>query len=192
MSMFGSDITALGSLLEESQRQAEKRDAVNSQPPMATGTTVVKGRSDVLKQAEEQLKEDREGNKKIFQVEDAPTEDALLCKTAGDDREVPRYEFSFKQSVGTQDTFLGMNDITPASADCSHLIVKIHFPGCTMKELDLDVTKNRIRAESKTLKLFTYLPVNVDHDKGNAKFDKDKEVLTVTLPIIHWLAEQLE
>jgi hypothetical protein len=61
-----------------------------------------------------------------------------------------------------------------------------------MKELDLDVTKNRIRAESKTLKLFTYLPVNVDHDKGNAKFDKDKEVLTVTLPIIHWLAEQLE
>ena len=61
-----------------------------------------------------------------------------------------------------------------------------------MKELDLDVTKNRIRAESKTLKLFTYLPVNVDHNKGNAKFDKEKAVLTCTLPIIHWLQEQLE
>ena len=190
--MFGGDITALGSLLEESQKQAEKRDAVKSQPPMATGTTVVKGRSDALKAAEESRKESEDLEKKIFKVEEAPNEDALLCNSAGDDREVPRYEFSYKQSVGTQDTFLGMNDITPSSADCSHLIVKIHFPGCTMKELDLDVTKNRIRAESKTLKLFTYLPVNVDHNKGNAKFDKEKAVLTCTLPIIHWLQEQLE
>ena len=54
--------------------------------------------------------------------------------------------------IGTGDTFLGTNDLTPASADCSHLIVKIHFPGCTMGQLDLDVTKERIKAESKTLR----------------------------------------
>ena len=188
--MFGGDISALGSLLEESAKAAEKKDAVNSQRPMATGTTVVKKRSDALLAAEEKNKEDVEDKKKIWEEGEAPIEDALLCNT-GDDREVPRYEFSYKQSVGTEDTFLGLNDVSPASTDCSHLIVKVHFPGCTMKELDLDVTKNRIRAESKSFKLFTYLPVNVDHDKGNAKFDKDRCVLTVTLPIIHWLAEQL-
>ena len=49
-----------------------------------------------------------------------------------------RFEFSYKQSVGTQDTFLGLQDITPASSDCSHIIVKIHFPKSTMKDLNFD------------------------------------------------------
>lgn len=87
--------------------------------------------------------------------------------------------------MGTEDTFLGLADKTPSSSDCSHLVIKIHFPKATMKQLDLDVTQNRIKAESRTHKLFTYFPVPVDKDKGSAKFDTKKEVLTVTLPIIH-------
>lgn len=63
-------------------------------------------------------------------------------------------------------------------------VVKIHFPGSKMKDLDLDVSENRIRAESRKLRLFTYLPRTVDHEKGNAKFDSKKEVLIVTLPIV--------
>ena len=63
-------------------------------------------------------------------------------------------------------------------------VLKIHFPGSKMKDLDLDVTSNRVKAESKSLRLFTYLPRTVDHEKGNAKFDSKKEVLTITLPII--------
>ena len=188
MSMFASDISGLSTLLEDSAKAAEKRESVNAQAPASTGTTVVKGRSDLLQAVEERKKQEEEDKTRIWKAEEAPIEDALLCNQ-GDDREIPRYEFSYKQSVGTQDTFLGMNDVTPASSDCTHLVVKVHFPGCTMKELDLDVTKNRIRAESKSFKLFTYLPVSVDHDKGNAKFDKDRCVLTVTLPIIHWLDE---
>lgn len=53
-----------------------------------------------------------------------------------------------------------------------------------MKDLDLDVTCNRVKAESKSQRLFTYLPRTVDHEKGNAKFDSKREVLTITLPII--------
>lgn len=30
----------------------------------------------------------------------------------------------------------------------------------------------------------TYLPLPVDHEKGNAKFDNKKEMLVVTLPIL--------
>ncbi|KAJ1404049.1 twister-like protein, partial [Ochromonadaceae sp. CCMP2298] len=89
-----------------------------------------------------------------------------------DDRPTAQYEFSYKQCVGTEDTFLGMSDKTPLTADCTHLV------------LDLDVTKNRIKASSKTHHLFTYLPVEVDPDNGNAKFDAKKSVLTLTLPII--------
>ena len=53
-----------------------------------------------------------------------------------------------------------------------------------MKELDLDVTRNRIKASSAKHKLFTYLPVPVESDRGVAKFDAKKQVLSVTLPII--------
>jgi HSP20 family molecular chaperone IbpA len=63
-------------------------------------------------------------------------------------------------------------------------VVKVHFPGSKMKDLDLDVTKNRIKAESSTLRLFTYLPRSVDHENGSAKFDAKRELLIVTLPIM--------
>ena len=54
-----------------------------------------------------------------------------------------------------------------------------------MKQIDLDVTENRINVSSKTFRLFTYLPQKVDDSNGNAKFDAKKEVLTVTLPIVN-------
>jgi hypothetical protein len=60
----------------------------------------------------------------------------------------------------------------------------VHFPGATMKDLDLDVTPKRICVSSKTKRLFTYLPVTVDDANGNAKFDPTKEVLVITLPIV--------
>lgn len=78
---------------------------------------------------------------------------------------------------------MGLGDKSPATADCTHLVVKVHFPGSTMKEIDLDVTKQRIRVSSRTHKLFTYLPMPVDEANGSAQFDSKKEVLTVTLPI---------
>jgi hypothetical protein len=58
-----------------------------------------------------------------------------------------------------------------------------------MRDLDLDVTRDRIKAESNKLKLFTYLPVPVKHNDGKASFDKKSEVLTVTLPVINELFE---
>jgi hypothetical protein len=61
-----------------------------------------------------------------------------------------RYEILYKQSVGTEDVFLGTTDKTPGSADCTHLVVKIHFPNATLSALDLHITKRRVHAESAT------------------------------------------
>ncbi len=180
MSMFG-DITGLSNLLAESADAEKKRTTAQAVPPSATGTTVVKGRNDILATNKKEKEKDLAS---IWETEKLPIEDALLCTSESDGRPVPRYEFCYKQTIGTEDTFLGMGNKTPATTDCTHLIVKVHFPGATMRDLDLDVTKNRIRAESKDLKLFTYLPVNVYHEKGKAQFDVKKSVLTVTLPII--------
>jgi hypothetical protein len=182
MAAFGShfsDISNLSSLLEESREAHESSSVKHSQKPVAiTPSTIVLGNQ----KAQNELTKPKVDPKDIWTAEEILFEDQVVDYK--DDRPAARYEFSYKQCVGTEDTFLGMSDKTPLTSDCTHLVVKIHFPKSSMKELDLDVTKNRIKASSKTHHLFTYLPVEVDPDNGNAKFDAKKSVLTLSLPII--------
>lgn len=173
----GSDISLLSGLLQESAKLT--KDKTTEQPPVPSAPTKV-----VLRGQKEEQKSEAVAFADIWDSSEIPDEDAVGSIAKDDSRPAPRYEFCYKQAVGTEDTFLGISGKTPGSIDCTHLIVKVHFPGSTMKELDLDVTKNRIRAESRTHRLFTYLPQPVDYEKGVAKFDASKQVLTVTLPIV--------
>jgi len=179
-----NDISGLSNLMEESRKALEK-ESTSSQPPKPTQPSIIKmGNNNNSNDNNNNNNNNDTSKKSIWNMEEIPSEDAV-GSIPQDDRPCPRYEYSYKQEVGTEDTFLGMTNKTPSSAHCSHLVVKIHFPNTTMKDIDLDVTKNRIKAESKTLRLFTYLPVEVDSDKGSAKFDTKKSLLIVTLPIIH-------
>lgn len=57
-----------------------------------------------------------------------------------DGREVPQYEFLFKQAVDTSDMFLGMSGKDESSTSCEDMVVKISLPGVnSASELDLDV-----------------------------------------------------
>ncbi len=180
MELFGGgsqNISNLSNLLNESRISQERIAESKNQPPSVTSPTNI-----VLPAANKTSKDSKQNKSSdIWSPEEIPGEDAITDNS--DTRPTPRYEINYQQSVGAEDTFLGLSDKTPLSSDCTHLVVKVHFPGCTLKDLDLDVTKNRIKVSSKTLKLFTYLPVDVHEAKGSAKFDKSKEVLTVTLPI---------
>ena len=53
-----------------------------------------------------------------------------------------------------------------------------------MKDLDLKVEKQKIVAQSPKHRLCTYLPHEVDDQKGNAKWDGKKDRLSITLPIV--------
>ncbi len=192
MEFHGADLGSLSTLLKESEEKRVQKEGESLAPVATEGSTqivrganaAVGGKEKALLAAKRKAIED-EGLKKtnIWNEKEIPNEDALIDES--DDRKNARYEFSYKQSIGTQDTFLGLGDMTPGSSDCSHIIVKIHFPKSTMKDLNLDVTKNRIKASSKTHKLFTYLPVSVKKDEGKATFDTKKSVLSIELPIIH-------
>lgn len=180
------DVSSLSNLLNESRQASEQRPEQFQQKPGALTSTNVKSNNRGLTKEEasaitNKTEEPAKNKASIWDEAEIPTEDALLVK---DDRPAPRYEICYKQSIGTEDTFLGLGDKTPLTSDCTHLVVKVHFPGSSMKELDLNVTTNRIIASSKTHRLFTYLPLNVDENNGKAQFDPKKEVLTVTLPII--------
>lgn len=178
---FSADINTLSSLLAES-REAEGQNSVKSnQPPKITESTVVRkvtDNKDILKSAKIS-----DTTKAIWNETEIVSEESFV--DFSDKRPCPRYEFCYKQTVGTEDTFLGMSDKTPLTSDCSHLVVKVHFPGYSLKDIDLKVTSQRINANTRSLKLQTYLPVKVDDTNGKATFDPKKEVLTVTLPIIH-------
>ena len=190
MSQFGShfdDINNLSSLLNDSRQASESHSETFNQPatggPQSTVVVSSKGNSSSssVKGSSSGVDLTTVDPKDIWKPDEIRYEEDLIDWK--DDRPTPRYEFSYKQIVGTEDTLLGMTDKTPLTADCSHLVVKIHFPQSRMRDLDLDVTRNRIKATSRTHHLFTYFPVNVEPDQGSAKFDLQKEVLTITLPI---------
>ena len=173
----GADgLSKLSNLLEESREAQHGRDDETVPPVQLGNTRVVVGKPKPAVTID---------SKAIWLDDEIPLEDAIICRSDG--RPAPRYEFSYKQTVGTEDTFLGLNGKSASSSDCNSLVIKVHFPGETMRDIQLDVTTNRIKAESKALSLFTYLPVNVNSEKGVAKFDSIKHVLTITLPIINEL-----
>ena len=51
-------------------------------------------------------------------------------------------------------------------------------------DIDLDVTKDVLKAVSDSLSLTLYLPTSVDADEGSAKFDSSKGILSVELPVV--------
>ena len=178
-------IGSLSTLLSESrdakQPTIEGNNKQVSNPNMTSNSIAVVTREQ-LQQKKLEEESIAKSKNEIWDTDVIPNQDDV--RDINDKRPAPHYEISYKQSIGTEDSFLGMGDKSPATQDCSHIVIKMHFPGSKLKDLDVDVKKNRISAESKTLKLFTYLPVAVDHDNGNAQFDPVKYILTVTIPII--------
>ena len=97
----------------------------------------------------------------------------------------PKYEFLYKQAVSTADAFLGMaHNKDPGTRSCEDVVMKMYLPGTTaMRDLDLDVQKDRLRLRSALYKLSVYLPHVVDPDAGKAEWDAARECLKVTMPI---------
>jgi hypothetical protein len=174
----GNDIAALSNLLSEAQGSDddEPGSALAAYSPADLVNNAPKGANTTKKS------EPEKDLKAIWEDYEVPREEEV--EDPNETRKRPRYDILYKQDITTEDVFLGMSDKSPSSEDCTHMVVKVHFPGCVMKDLELDVTKERFLAESDTLRLSMYLPLPVDHNEGNAKWDSKKECLIVTLPIL--------
>jgi hypothetical protein len=96
------DISNLSTLLTESQAAHEEFTERHSQPPVATAPSkVVVSSGKSSKPAEVAAT-----SKSIWDTTEIPSEDSIAA--TNDSRPCPRYEFSYKQSVGTEDTMLGL------------------------------------------------------------------------------------
>lgn len=104
---------------------------------------------------------------------------------SNDGRKRPEYDIFYKQKIGAEDIFLGISGTTPSSFHCDTIVIKVKLPGTSLTDIDIDVQEDgEVLLLSSLYRLRTYLPVKVKHNEGKAQWDKDKELLTVSLPII--------
>ena len=86
--------------------------------------------------------------KDIWDVEEVPEEN-LTWDDEGDERPEPEYTTAYKQRVGSEDVFLGINGRDPGSHCCEDLSVRIKLPDVdSMEMISLDVTKNTLRVST--------------------------------------------
>ena len=64
------------------------------------------------------------------------------------------------------------------------MVLRIKLPGAKLKNIDLDVDKQKIVVQDPTYRLATYLPYPSDDSQGKAQWLPEKEILSVTLPIL--------
>ena len=113
-----------------------------------------------------------------------PEEVQEAAEEMPDDRMQPDFEIIPKQHVGTEDVFLGLSDRDASSTHCDSILVKIWLPNTQFKNVELDIKNQAVVVQSPNFYLNKLLPFNVDKTKGKAKFDSDKFILEVTLPVV--------
>ena len=79
---------------------------------------------------------------------------------------------------------MGLSDRDASSNHCDAILVKVWLPNTQFKNVELDVKGSAIVVQSPNFYLNKLLPFTVDKEKGKAKFDSDKHILEVTLPVI--------
>ncbi|XP_001602178.2 protein PIH1D3 isoform X2 [Nasonia vitripennis] len=100
-----------------------------------------------------------------------------------DPRELPEYEMKFKQALGTEDIFLGMNLKTPATASCQWLTLRVRLPGEKRERLELSVESNVVELRSPRYRLQLPTPFPVDPNGSSAKWHPDSDCLEISLKL---------
>tara|TARA_B110000008_G_C16661605_1_gene441025 strand:+ start:80 stop:673 length:594 start_codon:yes stop_codon:yes gene_type:complete len=192
MSAFSDvgSINALSSMMSDAQQaQAEREEQNVKNNQIGTVNIITPAEKKRIEQEKQlQLENDIKNGKVKVKDPNAIWDEEEIDQTdpdfIDDGREVPEYNIIYKQHVGAEDVYLGMGNTTPSTISAGYLVVHIDFPGQKMKDLDLKVEKQKIVAQSPKHRLCTYLPHEVDDQKGNAKWDGKKDRLSITLPIV--------
>jgi hypothetical protein len=101
-----------------------------------------------------------------------------------DGRPKPQFEILYKQSVTTEDLYLGLSGKSNSSLSCEHLLMKIWLPNTHLKEIGLELKEQSVHLQTPNYLLNHILPYSIEKDKSDAKWDKDKGLLQVTLKVL--------
>ena len=98
-----------------------------------------------------------------------------------DGRPQPKFEVLYKQTVSTEDIYLGMSGKDVSSNSCDQLLMKIWLPNTLLKEIGVEVKDQSVHLQCPEFLLNHILPYKVDKEKSDAKWDKDKGLLAITV-----------
>lgn len=100
-----------------------------------------------------------------------------------DSRVPPEYSISYKQSVTTEDLFLGMSNKTPATASCEDMVIEIKLPKETVDidDMQLEITETEVDFSSPIYRAIITLPHPVDPNAGKATYNSEYNLLKLTL-----------
>lgn len=76
-----------------------------------------------------------------------------------------------------------MGNKTPGTASCEDMIVEVEMPEnkVPVEKMELSVCREEIDLKTPIYRLKLALPHPIDPDKGNAQWDKETGMLTLTL-----------
>ncbi|XP_072525190.1 dynein axonemal assembly factor 6 [Salminus brasiliensis] len=123
----------------------------------------------------------KKNTKDIWDVDEV-TEGTHLDDLA-DLRPQPEYEIILKQTVGTEDLFLGMSRKDPSSMCCESMLVRVKLPDTKASDLVLDVRETFLDLRTPKYKLGLHLPHPVHSGEGTARFITERAELEITLPM---------
>ncbi len=134
------------------------------------------------KEKEKKEKEaEEEKHKKDTAIWDEKEVSSVDWKKKAEGRKEPEYELLYKQSVGTEDVYLGLSGRDPSSACCDSFALKVKMPGAKLKEISVDLKEQAVVIQSPTYFLYQYMQYPLVKDKAKAKWDPDKCVLDLTV-----------
>ena len=165
--------------------EEEGRQAAGNGKERPTPAGLVPAKAAPRKDASAEGKEGKSNQDEtaIWDADEVDTPHVAALK-AGDDRQKPEFDIVYKQSVGSETVYFGMDDVDPSSNCCQEIVIKIKLPGQLYKDLNLDVQRQSMVVTSPDYRLATYLPYPVDHEAGSAKWDGEAGTLSITLPIV--------
>ena len=128
----------LSDLIDESMElngHAETQAQVRYEEAQATGSNGRLGPGDIgPKPVKADLKKKIDDNA-IWDAEEVPEEN-LTWDDEGDERPEPEYTVAYKQRVGSEDVFLGINGRDPGSHCCEDLSIKVRSdPQCAATQV---------------------------------------------------------
>ena len=125
-----------GSTLNPGSIDGKKKDEIAK--PRAKIDFKVNNRDAKGGMKEELLSEDAKTKDQKNTERDIWTEQEvnLQSEDVQDDRIQPEFDVLHKQSIGTEDVFLGLSGKDPSSNNSDALLVKIKLPGCKLKDIE--------------------------------------------------------
>ncbi|KAG7397964.1 Protein pih1d3 [Phytophthora boehmeriae] len=143
MEVVGNELLALNDLLsgcQDAQGDYGEVGLLQSQTQQITPHTLVTRPIGQIRQ---------EDPKAIWTMDEVPSDDE--DDDALDTRSRPKFEVLYKQSVMTEDVFLGLSDKDPSSAHCEAMVVRVECPQHRLEDIELDVKRQKLLLLSSTL-----------------------------------------